>query len=71
LQELLRDVPHNEDVLLALANYSAGMGQREKAAGYARTLTEIAPSNRAYQQLYRELSGSAATGPATNPGAAD
>ena len=61
LQALLRDVPHNEDVLLALANYSAEAGQRERAAGYARTLMEVAPGNRAYQQMYRELSGGAAT----------
>jgi len=64
LQKLLRDVPHNEDVLLALANYSAESGQRESAAGYARTLTEIAPGNRGYQQLYGELSGA---GPAADP----
>ena len=31
LQALLRSVPHSEEVLLALANYSAELGQREKA----------------------------------------
>jgi len=71
LQKLLRDVPRNEDVLLALANYSAEAGQRERAANYARTLTEIAPGNRGYQQLYRELSESATTAPGGNPAAVD
>jgi Tfp pilus assembly protein PilF len=67
LQTLLREVPHNEDVLLALVNYSAELGQRERAAGYARTLMEVAPGNRAYQQMYRELSGGAPPGAAVNP----
>jgi Tfp pilus assembly protein PilF len=71
LQKLLRSVPRNEDVLLALANYSAEAGQRERAAGYARTLTEIAPGNRAYQQLYGDLSRGATTAPAENPATAD
>ena len=56
LQALLRRVPRNEEVLLALANYSMELGRRDKALSYARTLTEIAPRNRAYQQLYQQLS---------------
>ena len=56
LQALLRDVPQSEEVLLALANYSAELGQRDKALGYAKTLTEMAPGNRGYQQLYQGLS---------------
>ena len=56
LQGLLRAVPNNTEVLLALANYNAELGQRDKALGYARTLTEIAPSNQNYQQLYQQLS---------------
>jgi len=56
LQALLRSVPRNQDVLLALANYNAGLGQRSEAAAYARTLLDIAPRNRAYQDLYRRLS---------------
>ena len=55
LQGLLRDVPANQDVLLALANYSAELGQREQAISYARQLTELAPGNRNYQQLYQQL----------------
>jgi hypothetical protein len=53
----LREVPRNEDVLLALANYSAELGERDRALDYARRLTEIAPHNPNYQQLYRQLSG--------------
>ncbi|MEZ5501843.1 MAG: multiheme c-type cytochrome [Halioglobus sp.] len=57
LQALLRSVPHSEEVLLALSNYSAELGQREQALGYARTLTQLAPGNRGYQQLYQSLGG--------------
>ncbi|MBE9539955.1 MAG: tetratricopeptide repeat protein [Proteobacteria bacterium] len=56
LLALLRTAPHNEEVLLALANYSAELGQRDKARAYAKTLTEISPGNRNYQQLYQQLS---------------
>jgi Tfp pilus assembly protein PilF len=57
LQALLRSVPHSEEVLLALTNYSAELGKRELALGYAKTLTQIAPGNRGYQQLYQGLAG--------------
>jgi len=56
LQTLLRDVPADEDVLLALANYSAEMGLRTEAVRYADILTKVAPGNRAYQQLLQRLS---------------
>jgi tetratricopeptide (TPR) repeat protein len=56
LQSLLRDVPQNQEVLLALANYLAELGQTAQAAEYARTLTRLAPGNTSYQQLYRRLS---------------
>jgi predicted Zn-dependent protease len=59
LQSLLRSVPQSEEVLLALANYSAEIGQRDTALGYAKTLAQIAPGNRAYQQLVQSLSGAA------------
>ena len=52
-------VPRSEEVLLALANYSAELGQRDKALGYAKTLAQIAPGNRAYQQLVQNLSAGA------------
>jgi tetratricopeptide (TPR) repeat protein len=55
LQALLRQLPRSEDVLLALANYSAELGQQDKARGYARTLTEIAPGNPAYKELLQKL----------------
>lgn len=57
LQALLRSVPQSEEVLLALTNYNAELGQREQALSYAKLLTQIAPGNRAYQQLYQNLSG--------------
>jgi tetratricopeptide (TPR) repeat protein len=56
LQNLLRQLPRNEDVLLALANYSAELGQRDRALAYAKTLTEISPGNAAYKQLLQQLS---------------
>ena len=56
LRQLLRDAPHNEELLLALASYTAELGQRDTARGYAKTLTELAPDNRQYQQMYRQLS---------------
>jgi tetratricopeptide (TPR) repeat protein len=56
LHALLRSVPQSEDVLLALCNYSAEQGQQDKARDYARTLLQIAPANRNYQQLYQSLS---------------
>jgi len=57
LRALLRSVPQNEDVLLALTNYSAELGQQDKAREYAKTLLQIAPGNRNYQQLYQSLGG--------------
>lgn len=59
LEVLLRSVPHSEEVLLALANYSAELGQRDKALGYAKNLAQIAPGNQAYQQLVQSLAGGA------------
>ena len=56
LKSLLRSTPENVDVLLALANYSSEQALREEALDYARTLTRIAPGNRHYQQLYKQLS---------------
>ncbi|MCP4842775.1 MAG: tetratricopeptide repeat protein, partial [Halieaceae bacterium] len=63
LKSLLRSTPENVDVLLALANYSNEQGLREEALGYARTLTRIAPGNRNYQQLYKQLSGAGPSSP--------
>ena len=60
LQALLRELPRDEEVLLALANYSAELGQLEKARSYARTLTQLAPRNRGYQQLLQSLSSAPA-----------
>ena len=57
LKKLQRQVPADQDVLLALANYSAELGQREQALGYASQLLQLAPGNRGYQQLYQQLGG--------------
>jgi tetratricopeptide (TPR) repeat protein len=57
LQSLLRSAPDSTDILMALANYNAELGQRDKALGYAKRLTEIAPGNQNYQQLYQNISG--------------
>ena len=43
LQKLLRSSPQNEQVLLALANYHAELGERDQARGYVETLIKIAP----------------------------
>jgi tetratricopeptide (TPR) repeat protein len=56
LQALLRQLPRDEEVLLALANYSVELGDREKARAYAQALSRIAPRNQAYQQLLQSLS---------------
>jgi tetratricopeptide (TPR) repeat protein len=55
LQALLRIVPQDQQVLLALANYSAELGQRDEARRYAAELNRLAPSNSAYQQLMQSL----------------
>jgi predicted CXXCH cytochrome family protein len=55
LQSLLRASPANEEVLLALANYSRELGQKEKALYYVNQLVAIAPGNRNYQQLMKSL----------------
>jgi predicted Zn-dependent protease len=55
LQALLRSVPQSQEVLLALTNYSAEQGLRDKARGYAKILTQLAPGNPTYQQLYQGL----------------
>ncbi len=55
LQALLRHVPQNADVLLALANYSEELGEIESALKYARSLTEVAPQHPGYRQVLQRL----------------
>lgn len=55
LQTLHRATPANEEVLVALVQYSAELGQRQQAQGYARQLMELAPDNSAYRQLWHRL----------------
>jgi hypothetical protein len=47
--------PADEDILLALTNYSAEAGQRVRARSYARKLVELAPGNPAYRRLAASL----------------
>ena len=55
LQGLLREVPRKPGCAAGAGQLHAELGQRDKALGYARTLTEIAPGNQNYQQLYQQL----------------
>jgi predicted CXXCH cytochrome family protein len=55
LQTLHRIAPANEEVLVALVQYSAELGQRQQAQGYARQLLELAPDNATYRQLWQRL----------------
>lgn len=58
LNKLLRQVPGDQQVLLALANYSIELGETDKARAYAQKLLQLAPQNQNYQQLLQSLSGS-------------
>lgn len=55
LQGLHKALPQDEQVLLALANYSAELGDFANARRYAQRLNRLAPGNRGYQQLLRAL----------------
>jgi tetratricopeptide (TPR) repeat protein len=57
LRAALREAPRDENILTALCNYLAEQGLQEQALAHARTLLQIAPENRGYQQLYRQLGG--------------
>jgi len=56
LKALLRTAPQDTDVLLALANYSAEVGQMDSARGYAKKLTALAPNNPNFKALLQQLS---------------
>jgi tetratricopeptide (TPR) repeat protein len=51
LASALKRHPWDREVLLGLAHYSAGAGDREAARRYAKTLTELDPENREYARL--------------------
>jgi tetratricopeptide (TPR) repeat protein len=55
LAKLNRQFPNDEQVLLAMANYSAELGDRDKARTYAQQLLKLAPNNPNYQQLLQGL----------------
>jgi len=57
LQALDRAAPDNQEVLLALANYSAALGRAEDARRYAGRLVELSPENPGYRQLLNQLGG--------------
>ena len=55
LQAIQRKVPGDEEVLVALVNYSEELGEREQALHWARELLRTAPDNPAYRALHRRL----------------
>ncbi len=56
LNSLHRAFPRDEQVLLAMANYSAELGDRQRARSYAQQLLRLSPRNPNYQQLLQSLS---------------
>ena len=57
LNKLLRQFPRDEQVLLALANYNAELGETATAKAYAQQLVKLAPRNTNYQQLLQSMAG--------------
>jgi tetratricopeptide (TPR) repeat protein len=51
LQELHRDLPADQEALLALTNYSAEAGESAAARGYAQKLMRLDPDNPQYRRL--------------------
>jgi tetratricopeptide (TPR) repeat protein len=51
LEAALRRNPVDRDVLVALAQYQAGLGRREEALAHARRLVELAPADPGLRQL--------------------
>ena len=57
LNRLNRLFPSDEQVLLALANYSAELGEWSQARSHADKLVKLAPQNPNYQQLQQSFQG--------------
>ena len=55
LRDLHRDLPADEQTLLALVNYSIAADDRTTAARYARKLTALVPENPRYRQMAAAL----------------
>ncbi|AQA17439.1 hypothetical protein BST95_03500 [Halioglobus japonicus] len=55
LEKLLSAAPSDEQVLLALTNYNAEIGQKARAKAYAQKLVRLNPRNPTYQQLLQGL----------------
>lgn len=59
LVQLNSVAPADEQVLVALVNYSAELGNHAEARIYAERLVRLAPGNQAYQQMLQQLSAAA------------
>jgi predicted CXXCH cytochrome family protein len=57
LQALHRDLPADQEALLALVNYSAELGDRDAARRYAQKLIALDPNRGAYRRLAASLAG--------------
>jgi predicted Zn-dependent protease len=55
LGQLHNALPGDEQVLLALVNYSAESGKSDLAARYAKKLVSLAPQNQNYRSLAASL----------------
>lgn len=55
LKVLLRNAPHNLDVLMALVTYNQQLGQIEEARRYAARLRELSPDDPNIRRLYDSL----------------
>jgi Flp pilus assembly protein TadD len=60
LEAALRRNPVDRDVLIALAQYQAGLGRREDALAHARRLVELAPEDPGLRQLLGRIEQSGA-----------
>jgi tetratricopeptide (TPR) repeat protein/formate-dependent nitrite reductase cytochrome c552 subunit len=60
LEAALRRNPVDRDVLIALAQYQAGLGRREEALAHARKLAELAPDDQGLRQLLAQIEQSGA-----------
>jgi Flp pilus assembly protein TadD len=59
LEAALRRQPYDRDLLSGLAFYTARLGSREAALGYAKQLRELDPENPEYAQLAARIEGRA------------
>ncbi|WP_328799371.1 HEAT repeat domain-containing protein [Sediminihaliea albiluteola] len=55
LETLQRQAPQNSDILAALVNYNAELGDTKRARHYAKELLKLEPNNPAFQRLWQSL----------------